>query len=147
MTKKEVRKKTNDLVEIYNNDIPSKNGIDGEILCWYLKWKEHKKEHGKQSLPKTLSQSIRNATSMFANIKVLQQILCTLPVKTCSSERSHSALKRIKVAYHSTMTNKRLTFLSLLHVHRDTNCDVEAIIDEFSQRHPRRLRLYNILAD
>ncbi len=147
LTKEEVQRRVNSLVELYQADLPCTNGINGDILCWYLKWEKHGQEHGRESLPNTLTQALRTATTLFANIRILIQLLCTLPVTTCSSERSHSGLKRIKMPYRSTMTNKRLTALSLLNMYHDIHCDVEAIIDEFSRRHPRRLRLCNILAD
>ena len=35
MTKEEMQKRVNSLVEMYKTDFPSKNGIDGEILCLY----------------------------------------------------------------------------------------------------------------
>ena len=46
-----------------------------------------------------------------------------------SSERSFSALKRIKTSIGSSMGNERLTALTLLHIHRDVEIDVE-VIDE-----------------
>ena len=51
MTKEEVRKRVNTLVEMYQTDLPCTNGIDGEILCWYLKLEKHRNEHGSESLP------------------------------------------------------------------------------------------------
>ena len=46
-----------------------------------------------------------------------------------------------------TQSQLRLTGLALLHIHRDISVDVPAIIDEFSHRHPRKLKLTNILED
>ena len=43
-----------------------------------------------------------------------------------------------------TQSQLRLTGLALLHIHRDISVDVPAIIDEFSCRHPRTLKLINI---
>ena len=47
MTKEKTQKRANSLVEMYKTDFPSTNGIDGKILCWYLKWEKHGKEHGR----------------------------------------------------------------------------------------------------
>ena len=68
------------------------------------------------------------------SIYTLVRILCTLLVTSCTAERSFSAVKRIKTALRASMATRRLTALSLLHVHRD----------EFARRHPRRLRMANI---
>ena len=73
--------------------------------------------------------------------QVLLLILCILPVTFCSAERSFSGLKRIKTPLRSTMGNERLSFLALLHVHRDIDINVEDIIDEFNRCHARRLQL------
>ena len=91
--------------------------------------------------------ALRHATSMFPNIKVILTILCTLPVTSCSSERSFSGLKRIKSSLRTTMGNTRLSGLALLNIHRDIPIDVSAIIDEFARHHPRRLQLSNIFSD
>ena len=53
------------------------------------------------------------------NIPVLVSILCTLPVTSCSAERSFSAVKRIKTALRSSMGTARLTGLALCHLHHD----------------------------
>ena len=112
-----------------------------------MKWQEEKVSHGQSCLPHTPMAALRHATSLFPNIRVLLTILCTLPVTSCSAERSFSALKRIKTPLCTTMGNTRLSALALLNVHRDIPIDVTAIIDEFSRRHPRRLQLSNILSD
>ena len=70
-------------------------------------------------------------------------ILCTLPVTSCSAERSFSTLKRIKSAICSSMTT---TGLTLLNLHHDIPINIRTAIDEFS-RHPRRLQMSNILDD
>ena len=60
---------------------------------------------------------------------------------------SFSAMKRIKTAVRSSMVTKRLTGLTLLHIHRDIPLEISDVIDEFARRHPRRLKLSNILVD
>ena len=44
------------------------------------------------------------------------------------------------------MGNERLAWLTLLYVHRDIAVNVDAVIDEFARKHPRRMQLTNILA-
>lgn len=112
-----------------------------------MKWQQHLKEYGQNSLPSTLTETLRNISVMYPNIKVLVSILCTLPVTSCSAERSFSGLKRIKSAIRSSMTTERLSGLTLLHLHRDIPIDIQTAIDEFSRRHPRQLQMSNILDD
>ena len=84
---------------------------------------------------------------MYPNISALAKILCTLPVTTCTAERSFSSLKRNKTVFRSTMTNTRLTGLTLLHVHRDIPIDFEAAINTFARMYPRQMRMTEILLD
>ena len=60
-----------------------------------------------------------HVTCLYPDIRVLLLVSCTLPVTSCSSERSFSTLKRIKTYSRSTCGNERLTSLALMHIHRD----------------------------
>ncbi len=127
--------------EYYDLDLPNISSLCGEIHNWYSKWKSEEENHGLASLPSTLSSTLPRISSFFPNIKVLATILCTLPVTSCSAERSFSGLKRIKTALRSSMSNERLSNLTLLHMHPDVPIDIEEVINEFSRRHPRRITL------
>ena len=50
--------------------------------------------------------------------KYAEQCLC-LPILAASSERSFSALRRLKTWLRSSMTQERLTHVSLMHVHQN----------------------------
>ena len=76
------------LTDMYLEDLPLCNSIEGELHCWWMKWQKELCEHGHASLPKTLLQALRRATTMFPNIRALISILCTFPVTSCSAERS-----------------------------------------------------------
>ena len=132
---------------VYDDDLPHSCSLQSELHCWHLKWKKQELEHGRSSLPTTPSFTLPHASSLFPNIKVLLLILCTLPVTSCSAERSFSGLKRIKTALRSTMGNERLSSLTLLHIHRDIDINIPEVIDEFSRRHSRRMQFADILAN
>ena len=68
-------------------------------------------------------------------------------VTTCTSERSHSGLKRIKTTLRSTMDYERLTGLALLHLHQKIPVHTTAVMDEFAGRHERKMEIFNILLD
>ena len=143
----EISPKICQLGQMYECDLPHSSSLPSELHCWHMKWKRQEKEHGQTSLPTSPFLSLPHASAMFPNIKVLLLILCTLPVTSCSAERSFSGLKRIKTALRSTMGNGRLTSLALLHLHRDIDISVSDIVEEFARRHPRRLQLADILAN
>ena len=131
----------------YEKDLPSPRCVESELHSWTMKWQCQLAEYGKNSLPTTLSQTLRQTSANFPNITALLKLLCTLPVTTCSAERSFSSLKRLKTNLRSTMTTTRLSGLTLLHVHRDIPVSVDDALDEFARRHPRRMKMIDILRD
>ena len=144
-TLEEVKPMIQKLGDLYSSDIPFCTSLLSEFHCWYMKWKNQERDHGLASLPTSLHHTLPQVSSLFPNITVLLQILCTLPVTSCTSERAFSGLKRIKTPLRSTMGNERLSSLSLVHLHRDIAINIDEMIDEFARRYPRRLQLANIL--
>ena len=147
LSPEECESKVSKLADMYQDDLPSPGCVTSELHCWQMKWQQHLKEHGWSSLPSSPAVALRHATSMYPNVKALISILCTLPVTSCSTERSFSSLKRIKTPFQASMTTQRLSGLTLLTVHRDIPIDIPEAIDEFARRHPRRLQMVNILND
>ena len=62
----------------------------------------------------------------FPTIVKLFQIAMTLVVSTAQCEKSFSTLRRIKTHLRTTMSNERLTDISLLSLERDL-CSVERV--------------------
>jgi hypothetical protein len=56
--------------------------------------------------------------------------MATLPVTTCSSERSFSSLRRLKTYLRNTIGEDRLNGLALLNIHRDIKVDPKQVIAE-----------------
>lgn len=127
--------------DFYSADLPDVSSLNCELQNWYTKWNTEKETHGISALPATLYSTLPRVSSFYPNVKALVTVLCTLPVTSCTAERSFSSLKRIKTSPRSSMNNERLTSLSLLHIHRDIPVDMEEIIEEFARRHPRRIQL------
>ena len=130
---------------MYSSDLPYVSSVKSEGLSWYIKWRDQATEHGAASLPSSLHHTLPQVSQMFPNIKTLLLILCSLAVTSCMTERSFTALNRIKSSLRSMMGNNRLSSLSLVHVHRDIDIDIDQVIDEFARRHPRHFQLENII--
>jgi hypothetical protein len=73
---------------------------------------------------------------MIPEIVKLLKIVMTIPVSTCTAERSFSALRRIKTYLRSTMTQQRLNDHMIVHVNREIadDLDLEEIADIFINR-------------
>lgn len=73
---------------------------------------------------------------MIPEIIKLLKIVLTIPVSTCTAERSFSALRRIKTYLRSTMTQQRLNDHMAVHINREIadDLDLEEIADIFINR-------------
>ena len=62
-----------------------------------------------------------------------------MPVSSASSERLFSAMRRVKNCLRATMGDEILSNLSLLHIHKARNLNLEDVINTFAVRKNRRL--------
>lgn len=80
---------------------------------WVRRWKQA------TSYPENLIDVLKVCDeTAFPNICVGLQLALTLPTTSCKSERSFSQLKLIKTSHHSTMTEDRLSALSLMKINQ-----------------------------
>ena len=54
-------------------------------------------------------------------------ILLTYPVSTCTAERSFSSMKTLKTPLRITVSDERLNFLAILHIHKHSTRTVQYI--------------------
>lgn len=77
---------------------------------------------------------------MFPTLKQLLQVVLTIPISSCSCERSFSALRRLHTWLRGTTTEDRLDDLALMSIEKsvlDMTSD-EAIVDHFAAKDTRR---------
>ena len=74
------------------------------------------------------------------------KIAATVPVTSCSCERSISVLRRLKTYLRNTITQTRMNSLALLNVYRDIPVHTDEKIEQFARDNPRRMKLLDILA-
>ena len=70
-------------------------------------------------LKKYFSSISDSQTALIGEVKKIMQIILLMPATNATSERSFSALRRVKTYLRSTMCQERLKYLMLLHVHKD----------------------------
>lgn len=146
-----VPKELAEAVEYYSNDLPYPRVFSIEYEVWTRKWQcvdDPKK------LPSRLFEVYSDCSPIqFPNIKSLLQIALTVPVTSCECERSFSQLKILKTPSRSTMSEKRLSGLALMKIHRElcmelSNPDrVTELVQKFSEMHPRRMSLSFMLSE
>ena len=80
------------------------------------------------------------AKTMLCEVHKLMVIYLTVPMTSATAERSFSSLRRLKSYLRSTMTQKKLNHVTLLHVHkkRTDEIDVSSIVQSFISANSRR---------
>ena len=128
----------------YVDDLPEPGNVYAELDMWQFQWK--RAVSSGQCIPKTVMSALKVCDShTYPNLSVILRIIGTLPVTTCTCERSVSALRRLKTYMRSTMSDDRLNSIALMHIHRDVDISVEDVIDRFARRNPRRMELVDVL--
>ena len=101
--------------------------------------------HDAVNVPSMFSAAER---STFSGVWKVLKLLLVLPATNATSERSFSALRRVKTYLRTTMTQERLNNLMVLHVHNELvdKLEVEKTAEEFiSGRKGRRRVLGSFL--
>ena len=122
------------LVTLYASDLDCSNDIAiAEQQLWY------RQLAAAQKCPRNAAEAFALCSSNHMPcIRKLLQIMATLPVTTCSSERSFSTLRRLKTYLRNTMGSERLNGLAMMNIHRDIELNLDDIIDKLCEK-PRRL--------
>lgn len=73
---------------------------------------------------------------MFPSLKAIFQAALTIPVTSCSCERSFSALRRLHTRLRNTMGQERLSNLAIMSIEREmlANVDHGEVIDRFAKQ-------------
>ncbi len=82
--------------------------------------------------------------SLLSQVKRLVQLILVMPATNASSERSFSALRRVKNYLRTTMTQERLNYLMLLHVHKEKTdeLDLKKLLNEFVECSVHRCNIF-----
>ncbi len=117
--------------------------IDSDAASWYDYWTITPPIPCEQVKELTFV-DLLEYTEFYPAIRKIIHIVMTLPITTCTVERSFSTLRRIKTWLRSTMAENRLSGLAMMSVHRkriETDATfTDSVIDEFGQN-TRRLQL------
>ena len=81
---------------------------------------------------------------LLSQVKRLAQLILVMPTTNASSERSFSALRRVKNYLRTTMTQERLNYLMLLHVHEEKTdaLDIKLLLNEFVECSEHRSNIF-----
>ena len=126
----------------YADDLPNASIIDEEFHLWKSRWLSVPQK----DRPQTLSESLRQCCPQsLPNIFVLLKLFATLPLSSCSCERSASALRRLNNYLRCTQTEERLSALALIHSNYEAQIDVDQVCKLFLEKFPRRIERGSLL--
>lgn len=84
---------------------------------------------------------------LFKEVEAFVELCLCLPVSAAPSERSFSALRRLKTWTRSTTSQKRLTHLALMHIHSDIldRLDIPSLVRSFIRNTAERKAMFGAL--
>ncbi len=87
------------------------------------------------------------ALDILPAVKTLLIIFLTLPVSTCTCERSFSAMRRLKTYLRSQLTARNLNRCSVLHVHKDLTAalNLDELMNAWITASPQRSSTFAIV--
>ena len=134
----------NNIIGIYEDDLIDKYLVDQELGLWKRKWSVC----SPIDRPDTLASALISCDEeRFPNIFRLMKIGCTLPITSCTCERSFSTLRRLRNWLRSSMTCRRLSSLALMNIHYSHPVNYDTAVEIFLKMHPRRIELSNLLME
>lgn len=104
-----------------------------------------RKENDKPSSLLGFQKYVSSIADAFFELNRLLKIACTIPVSTCTCERSFSTLRLVKNYLRNTMVEKKLKSLMVLGIHkrRSKNLDLDNIVKKFDELYPKsRIQLH-----
>ena len=128
----------------FKNDLPFHRGLGAALDLWVNQWIIISSLAATLNTPEKVLGHVDK--DYFPNIKMLFNIMATLPVTLCECEHLVSALRLIKTNFRSTMTEDRLNALVMMHHH----CDIELngeVVKAFAKLHPHHVLSVKPLLD
>ena len=92
--------------------------------------------------PQSLSAALKQCPpDTFPSIFTLLKLFTILPLRSCSCERSASALRRLNSYLRCSQTEEQLSVLALalVHCNYDTQVDVDSVCKLYLEKRPRRI--------
>jgi len=144
LSKQEIQQGVEPLMETYPEDADLK--LTDELLHFHIYVKKNHKPEEKSHLSHTDFYQIiykENIQMAFPNVEAILRLFLTLMVTNCSGERSFSSLKRIKNELRSSMSQERLSALSILCIESDKlrQIDIDELLDDFAAIKYRKILL------
>jgi hypothetical protein len=115
-------------LDLYETEISSVDTLKSQFELWKLRFQKTAKK------PSTAIDALHENFTFLPDIKVLLQIFATLPVSTCTPERSNSTLKQLKTYLRNTMAQDRMNALALMYIYRSLNIKADDVVTHWYRK-------------
>ena len=125
-----------DVCQTYQGDL-DEDLLQAQLLTLGVSYSQSEQEDSGNMSVFNIREYLQNQStaqlSLLSQVKHLMQLLLVMPATNASSERSFSALRRVKTYLRATMTQERLNHMMVLHVHKDStdSLDLKKAVNEF----------------
>ena len=120
------------VTEIYGDDL-SHQQLHTQLLLLKPLFASHQGPLYMKDITQRLSELSIPERVAFSSVWIAMKLLLVMPATNATSERSFSALRRVKTYLRSTMSQQRLNNLMVLHIHKEKteNLDLKQVCQEF----------------
>ena len=120
----------------YQTDLPRKVDFVDEVESWKIRWALV------DDKPERLLDTIHATHCVLCPaIYSIISFLLTMSVSSQTSERSFSAMRHVKSYLRSTIGDEPMSNLSLMHIHKHVQVELDIIIDDFVSKTKSNRRL------
>ncbi len=141
MKKEEYQQEFRKIAEVYGSDL---NIANLETQLHVLSSNIPEDVHDMHTLKKYFQHLSSAERELMSEVVRLLKIILVMPATNCTSERSFSALRRLKTYLRSTMSQERLNILMILHVRKDytDNMILSGVANDFISGRERRSNVF-----
>lgn len=139
--KKDYSEELENVLDIYSSDL---NKSNLEVQLNILSCTVPKEVSNISDIKEYLQQLSPSERDLLNEVIILMKLIQVMPATNSTSERSFSAMRRVKTYLRSTMTQERLNSLMVLHVHKEYTDDLVLtdVANEFVHRGERRSQVF-----
>ena len=127
-----------DLFDLYHDDF-NRDMLEAQLFCFHNSY-DIKEDMGITDIIQLLKGMSVAEKSLFSQVIKVARTLLVVPATNSISERSFSAMRRIKTYLRSTMLQERLNSVMVMHVHQDftDTLNLNCIANEFCSKSDHR---------
>ena len=133
------------VLQVYNTDL-SESSLQTHLSIFSSNMSNCDRVSNIMDIIKYIQQLTGAEWELIGDVIILTKLILVMPATNSTSERSFSAMCRIKSYLWSTMNQERLNSLMILHVRKDQTdvhvLDLPSVANEFVSRSERRIHVF-----